>query len=80
MQLTFENKSFKPIRSITFKLTIKEKSSKIILYRKQHTVSVDLAYDEVCNTEVFKLSNNVTLQNKMTSDNIDFSVEIISVK
>jgi ankyrin repeat protein len=80
MKLTFENKSYKPIKSITFMLTISD-SNDNKLYKKKHTVALDLDNDEVGDTQEFKLNGNVNSSYSFDdSSNHSINVEVISVK
>ncbi len=80
MKLTFENKSYKPVKSITFMLTITD-PNKSTLYKKKHTVALDLDNDEVGDTQEFKLNGNVNSSYGFDdSSNHSINVEVISVK
>lgn len=79
MQIKIANNSYKPINSITFNLTIKDNSN-TVLYRKQHTVKINLNHGEVGMTPEFKLANKVRSSSSITGDNTSFIVEMISVR
>lgn len=82
MKITFENSSNYHVSSITFILTI-IKPHVTILYKKKHTVEVDLEPGEVGSCEEFYLDERVyEFEYGFNSENASsfFDIEIISVK
>jgi hypothetical protein len=83
MKITFQNRSTFHISKITFTLTIKEKSeinNIRIIYKKKHTVIIDLGPEEVADCEKFQLNNEVNTMKKASDENLIFDTEIINVK
>ena len=81
MRITFQNNSEYHISSITFILKIKDPNGST-LYKKKHTVKVDLDPDEQAPCKEFYLKEKVSDYQYGFSDteSVDIDVEILSVK
>ncbi len=81
MCLTFQNYSNYKVKSISLILTI-QNCEGTILYKKKHTLSVDLDPIEIAPSKVFKLFENVCDYQCGFSNgtNVIISTEILSVR
>lgn len=80
VRITFLNESFKRVTSITFNLEIQDVNGST-LYKKKHTVSVDLDHEEQAPCNEFWLSSSVYSSYSFNvPDNHTFNVEVLSAK
>jgi hypothetical protein len=79
--VTFENKTQKNITSITFKLIIKEIKTGIVLYKKTHTVYLNISSDEIVPSPYFNLTQELCgLYNIEDLEEYDIYTEVIGFK
>ena len=81
MRLTFQNNSQYSVKSINLMLKIKNCDGSI-LYKKKHTVSIDLDPDDKAPSKEFKLAETVCdyTCGFVDGDKVTIDVEILSVK
>ena len=79
--VTFENKTKQTITSITFRLIIEDKESRVVRYKKTHTINYTLNAYESVPSPYFNLSQEVCgLKNPSNLEGYYYYTEVISFK
>lgn len=76
--ITLTNNSSYHISKVTLKLIIKDKND-VTIYKRKHTIQVDLDPGETGGSKVFNLYEKVFNANGFDNDGVTVSSEIISV-